>query len=223
MSRHHDVLRPIVAQFFHGRLIAVLGEGKCPPLEDETGDWWDDADCVLGALEEAGAFASASLTGLPDSLRALSEAASEEWETNEATPYILGPQIDGEIDRFEVIARGPHGHAKNADSIRKWQSNRMFAVAAVKFVRAQIASHPAKQSTDDGTDRCEICDNPLVAGQRVMQDVELGTVHAACCGPEREAYVNDVETGEPLGPNDPIPQGYVYEPERPASCDQEGR
>ena len=81
---------------------------------------------------------------------------------------------------------------------------------------APLAAQPAGQSTDDGTDRCEVCNKPLIAGQRVMQDVELGTVHAACCGPEREAYVKDVETGEPLGPNDPIPQGYVYEGEEPA-------
>lgn len=79
-----------------------------------------------------------------------------------------------------------------------------------------VGRHPAGQSTDDGTDRCEVCNKPLIAGQRVMQDVELGTVHAACCGPEREAYVKDVETGEPLGPNDPIPHGYVYEGEDPA-------
>jgi hypothetical protein len=78
---------------------------------------------------------------------------------------------------------------------------------------AQIAAHPAGQSEDD-TERCEICDEPLIAGQRVMQDVELGTVHANCCGPEREAYVKDVDTDEPLGPHDPIPQGYVYEPEQ---------
>ncbi|WP_375274447.1 DUF3850 domain-containing protein [Methylorubrum thiocyanatum] len=78
---------------------------------------------------------------------------------------------------------------------------------------APLAPHPAGQSEDD-TPRCGICDKPLIAGQRVMQDVELGTVHAACCGPEREAYVKDIETGEPLGPNDPIPQGYVYEPEQ---------
>ena len=177
-------------------------------------DFWNRAGAaVVSALSTP---APATTPGVPDSVRALSEAASEDWDTNDATPYILGPQIDGEHDRFEVIARGPHGHAKSGDAIRKWQANRMFAVAAVNHVRALIAAQPAGQSTDDDTSRCEACNKPLIAGQRVMQDVELGTVHAACCGPEREAYVKDVETGEPLGPNDPIPHGYVYEGEEPA-------
>ncbi|MRI57747.1 hypothetical protein D8770_28205, partial [Methylobacterium sp. DB1607] len=96
--------------------------------------------------------APATPPGVPDSVRALSEAASPDWDTNEATPYILGPPIDGEIDRFEVIARGPHGHAKSGDAIRKWQANRMFAVAAVNFVRTLIAAQPAGQAGDAGAD-----------------------------------------------------------------------
>lgn len=96
--------------------------------------------------------AQAATPGVPDSVRALSEAASPDWDTNEATPYILGPPIDGEIDRFEVIARGPHGHAKSGDAIRKWQANRMFAVAAVNFVRTLIAAQPAGQAGDAGED-----------------------------------------------------------------------
>ncbi|MGA4550628.1 DUF3850 domain-containing protein [Methylorubrum aminovorans] len=65
------------------------------------------------------------------------------------------------------------------------------------------------QSEDD-VERCIACDKPLKAGELVLPDAEGGTIHTACCGPERESYTG--ADGGPLGPNDPIPQGYVYEP-----------
>jgi len=73
------------------------------------------------------------------------------------------------------------------------------------------------QSEDD-VERCIACDKPLKAGELVLPDAEGGTIHTACCGPERESYTG--ADGGPLGPNDPIPQGYVYEGEQPAR--QEG-
>lgn len=130
-------------------------EGEHPPC-------WSDGCCWASNEDENASLqpthwspiapAPAATPGVPDSVRALSEAASPDWDTNEATPYILGPPIDGEIDRFEVIARGPHGHAKSGDAIRKWQANRMFAVAAVNFVRTLIAAQPAGQAGDAGAD-----------------------------------------------------------------------
>lgn len=68
------------------------------------------------------------------------------------------------------------------------------------------------QSEDD-VERCIACDKPLKAGELVLPDAEGGTIHTACCGPERESYTG--ADGGPLAPNDPIPQGYVYEGEQP--------
>jgi len=186
-----DALRPIVAQFFHGRMRAVLGKDKCLPFEDETADWWDDADCVIGALAEEGALSRSpapSSPGVPDSVRALSEAA---WK-----------QADTITERLMTL---------------HWRPNRSQIEDARNTIRklckVLTLSHPAGQSDDDA-ERCIACDKTLKAGERVLSDAEGGTIHTACCGPEREGYTKG--NGEPLGPNDPIPQGYVYEPERPA-------
>ena len=63
----------------------------------------------------------------------------------------------------------------------------------------------------DDVERCFICDKPLKAGEMVLPDVNEGLGHRACFGEDRSAYVNDIETGEPLGPDDPIPSGFAYE------------
>lgn len=135
------------------RIVDANGLGNVPSDETEALRLL----CTKAArYDEMRASPAPSSPGVPDSVRALSEAASPDWDTNEATPYILGPPIDGEIDRFEVIARGPHGHAKSGDAIRKWQANRMFAVAAVNFVRTLIAAQPAGQAGDAGARIAEI-------------------------------------------------------------------
>lgn len=62
-------------------------------------------------------------------------------------------------------------------------------------------------------DRCFICAVPFKLGDRVLPDVSGECGHAACYGPDRESYVKDLETGEPLGPDDPIPAGHLWEPD----------
>jgi hypothetical protein len=58
------------------------------------------------------------------------------------------------------------------------------------------------------TDKCMACAKPLKNGERVMFDVGGEYLHTDCCGPERESYVN--ANDEPLGPNDPIPTGFIW-------------
>lgn len=65
---------------------------------------------------------------------------------------------------------------------------------------------------NDSTDACFVCLVPFKMGDMVLQDVSGGTLHTVCCGPERESYVKDVDTGEPLGPNDTTPTGYAWLP-----------
>lgn len=140
-------------------------DGLC----DRHGDVQTIADNVIKATP-----APSSPDGL-DNLRKLSEAASPDWRTNDATPYILGPPIDGEIDRFEVIARGPHGHAKSSDAIRKWQADRVFAVAAVNFVRTLISTYPVEQSAAPDSARME----PVGTGDDAGLQAQVSTDHIA--------------------------------------------
>ena len=65
----------------------------------------------------------------------------------------------------------------------------------------------------DDIHRCFICGKPFKAGELVLHDVTEGLGHRACFGDDREGYVKDVDTGEPLGPDDPIPTGFPYVPE----------
>lgn len=58
---------------------------------------------------------------------------------------------------------------------------------------------------NDIVERCLACGRPLRLGQLYYPDVSGDYLHAKCIGPERESFVKDIETGEPLGPDDPIP------------------
>jgi len=62
-------------------------------------------------------------------------------------------------------------------------------------------------------DSCFICQKPFVTGELVLMDFTEGLGHRACFGEDRDGYVADLETGEPLGPDDPIPTGWPYEPD----------
>lgn len=55
---------------------------------------------------------------------------------------------------------------------------------------------------------CIACNATFVDDDLVLADESGGFIHASCCGPERESYVN--AGGEPLGPNDPIPTPFRY-------------
>ena len=62
---------------------------------------------------------------------------------------------------------------------------------------------------EDGTHRCFACGKIFTVGEAVYEDVNEGTMHAACCGPEPESFV-DAE-GEPLKCGDPIPNPHPYQ------------
>ncbi len=62
---------------------------------------------------------------------------------------------------------------------------------------------------DDTPTVCEICNIAFTEDDDCLTDVTFGPVHAACCGPERESYVN-LATGEPLKEDEPLPTPYKY-------------
>jgi len=65
----------------------------------------------------------------------------------------------------------------------------------------------------DAPHNCFICGKPFRKGQMVLPDTTEGLGHRACFGEDREGYVSDVGTGEPLGADEPIPAGEPYDPE----------
>lgn len=60
-----------------------------------------------------------------------------------------------------------------------------------------------------GDEHCIVCYKPMVPGDLYYSDADGGVLHAACCGPERESYTN--AAGDPLGPDDPVPEPMVWE------------
>lgn len=66
---------------------------------------------------------------------------------------------------------------------------------------------PEDDVAGDGL-RCIACSSPFAEGDAYFADNSGGFIHAACCGPERESYCD--ENGDPLGPNDPIPEPAIW-------------
>jgi hypothetical protein len=62
---------------------------------------------------------------------------------------------------------------------------------------------------DDAPETCMACDRPLQEGDLVLGDVSGGLIHRACCGEDRESYVD--ADGEPLSGDQPIPAGWLYD------------
>lgn len=62
----------------------------------------------------------------------------------------------------------------------------------------------------DDAATCFICLKSINDGDMVLDDVTGGVGHRDCYGNDRDAFVKDLDTGEPLGPDDPLPKGYVW-------------
>ncbi len=76
-------------------------------------------------------------------------------------------------------------------------------------VAAWTALQDALKPADPDDLGCGICALGFVQGDPCLTDIDLGPVHAACCGPERESYV-DLATGEPLKEGQPIPTPWTW-------------
>ena len=201
----------------------------------------DQVLALIAAARQQGrddVAALASPAVVPESVRRLSfaEIIQQRWDT------LVGPAHDaGSIGwkRHEfcrefaqaisgaIEAAAPRGEitpAAYAYAVETWGDVWVENEAdGLRKFGALIAdatpSGRAAEGGEDDTHRCGICDKPLIEGQMVLIDVEIGEVHANCCGPERDSYVKNIETGEPLGPNDPIPAGRPYvAPTPPASA-----
>ena len=65
----------------------------------------------------------------------------------------------------------------------------------------------------DDVEGCVACGEPFKAGDMVLDEVNGGEAHVACCGTDRDGYVN-LDTGEQIGPDEPIPTGYPWKPSK---------
>lgn len=74
---------------------------------------------------------------------------------------------------------------------------------------AWAALEAALKPSDEDGEACGICALAFVEGDPCLTDVDLGAVHAGCCGPEPESYVN-LDTGEPLKPGEPLPTPWIW-------------
>lgn len=77
---------------------------------------------------------------------------------------------------------------------------------------------PEAGKDQDFVERCIACNEVLKEGDDVYNDVSGGIIHAECCGPDRECYVN-LDDGSPIGPDEPIPQPWKWSPHPPPQRD----
>ncbi|WBU27633.1 hypothetical protein OOZ54_13265 [Rhodopseudomonas palustris] len=92
---------------------------------------------------------------------------------------------------------------------------------AVQFL-AEAFAKAAAGGDDAGPETCVACGEALKLGDDVYDEINGGIIHAACCGPDRESYV-DLDDGSPIGPDDPIPTPWKWSPntDRTSSSDQD--
>ena len=86
------------------------------------------------------------------------------------------------------------------------------------FADAEPGQAKAAGDASDKVYRCFICDRPIYDGDMALNDVSGDIGHRDCFGDEREGFVRDIDTGEALGPDDPLPTGYRWnDPSHPAA------
>lgn len=121
--------------------------------------------------------------------------------------YLLFASVDGSTrPRFLEI----HDEDGNTIEVGEWAADGDHERLALSIApNEEIRPAPA-------VDRCFICAEPLKEGDIVLPDYDGGTGHRACFGEQREGFCN-LETGEPLAPDEPLPEGYAYQPDPKAA------
>ncbi|EHP91888.1 hypothetical protein, partial [Methylorubrum extorquens] len=134
--------------------------------------------------------APAATPGVPDSVRALSEAATQGEATFEIVPYHLGDTGDTDLPGFlrlggVQIAEVHEKYGPGVDP--RYEADGKFVAAAINFVRTLIAAQPAGQTSDAGaeTERLReavskaLHDNQFLDGWPEMVDPVVEAVLAA--------------------------------------------
>lgn len=112
-------------------------------------------------------------------------------------------------DRVEPGFRVTGQRSCTGHYAKRWQA--AYDAALLVLTEADIPSPAdhAVASIDDDAECCIVCEEPLEDGDMVYwENNDTGHIHAACCGPERESYVN--ADGEPLKDGEPIPAPFAW-------------
>jgi NTP pyrophosphatase (non-canonical NTP hydrolase) len=128
------------------------------------------------------------------------------WAGSRATVSELAEEIADIVICADLLAMA-EGIDLDAAVVAKFN-----ATSEKVGLATRLAAADAERDEALGIERCDICAEVLNDGDLVLADDSLGTVHAACCGPDREGYTLN---GEALGPDDPIPAGDAYERDTP--------
>jgi len=163
-------------------------------------------------------------------LRAANRARQAEWDKDAAiTPAYRGNELAGEvgeacnvIKKLERERLGIAGSRSDVEALAAELADVSICVDLIamhygidmdvavtrKFnatsAKVGLATRLDLLSADE---RCMACQRVLEPGDPVYDDASGGTLHAGCCGPERESYTLG---GEPLGPDDAIPEPDIW-------------
>jgi len=192
---HSDAVRPSPMPPTSDR--SWLDEKK-DYLESDQ-DWARDNDEAIGWLADNHAAIRAALTAPAAKAPAVSEADVGRLvkACRNILPYLrwtIGPESPGHHPTMPS-AVGAFEHAVNEAAL------------------IQSAAQGGGNDNDE-METCIACAVPFVDGDMVYWDVGGGHLHEACCGPERECYVN--ADGNPLKDGAPIPRPHAWRSDPPS-------
>lgn len=199
-TNHRDWLREMLDHMDRWSFDAMLPKGDINKMEADP----------YAEIRTQRARADAAEAELDWRTRALDDAEAMTRRLRDASANLIASASD------TYKKRNGHLASFEDDSGEKCWIVPFDAFEALRSaLTAQVQEVAQAAATAEDADCCIACESPLVAGDLVYWDVsDTGYLHAGCCGPERESYVN--EHGEPLKDGDPIPQPFPYEPDRAA-------
>ncbi len=164
------------------------------------------------------------------SLRAANKARQVEWDKDAViSPAYRGNELAGEVGEacnvIKKLERERLGIAGSRSDVAALASELAdvqicvdliameygidMEVAVTRKFNATSAKVGLATRLDllSADERCMACERVLEPGDPVYDDASGGTLHANCCGPERESYTLG---GEPLSADDPIPEPDIW-------------
>lgn len=206
----------------------LLGDGQAINLTFEPGplEPWQKAALSALGLRNNGLSGANTYT----SLREANRARQAEWDKDAAiTPAYRGNELAGEvgeacnvIKKLERERLGIAGSRSDVTALAAELADVLICadliamhydidleVAVTRKFNATSAKVGLLTRLDllSAGERCMACDRVLVPGDPIYDDASGGTLHAGCCGPERESYTLG---GDPLGPDDAIPEPDIW-------------
>lgn len=160
-----------------------------------------------------------------DALLSLTEAAAPTAKVETTAPASLFPSSGGEATLAPTDQTSFHDSAKTSvsghdpqalnddqvDAVLQLIERRLCIIWSQVGAREAFANELRLLEPPAAEDQvlCIACDIPFEDGDMVYWcSDDTGHIHADCCGPERESYVNP--DGSPLKDDEPIPQPFAW-------------